>query len=157
MSYLYHPHKWVILDRQHPGGIDKSHTGWGSGKCAENPLFSLGSWQSSGIELRRWSFRDSRLRYWITLDLEHFILIIYSKNHNNLGKVIKMKFIYIYIYIYIYIPCLLYPFTCQWIFRLLPCPGCCKQCFSEHWGACILLDHVFLQICAQEWDCRVIW
>ena len=52
--------------------------------------------------MRRWSFRDSRLRYWITLDLEHFILIIYSKNHNNLGKVIKMKFIYIYIYIYIY-------------------------------------------------------
>ena len=27
---------------------------------------------------------------------------------------------------------------------------------SEHWGACILLGHVFLQIEAQEWDCRVI-
>ena len=33
----------------------------------------------------------------------------------------------------------------------------CKQCCSEHWGACILSDHVFLQIYAHEWDCRVIW
>ena len=38
----------------------------------------------------------------------------------------------------IYVPYLLYPFICQWIFRLLPCLGYCKQCFSEHWGACIL-------------------
>ena len=28
---------------------------------------------------------------------------------------------------------------------------------NEHWSACILLDHVFLQIYAQDWDCRVIW
>ena len=55
------------------------------------------------------------------------------------------------------VPHLLYPFPCQWIFRLLPCLGCCKQCFNEHWGAYLLYDHVFLQIYAQEWGCRVIW
>ena len=26
-----------------------------------------------------------------------------------------------------------------------------KQCHSEHWGACTLLDYGFLQISAQEW------
>ena len=57
----------------------------------------------------------------------------------------------------IYVPRLLYPFLCWWTFRLLPCLSYCKQCCNEHWGACIHLDHVFLQIHAQEWDCRVIW
>jgi len=34
-------------------------------------------------------------------------------------------------------------------FRLLPCLGSCKQCCSEHWGACVLLDLVFLSdICS---------
>ena len=51
----------------------------------------------------------------------------------------------------------LYPFLCEWMFRLLPCLGYCKQCCKEHWGACILLELVFLQICPQDWDCRVIW
>ena len=27
--------------------------------------------------------------------------------------------------------------------QAVPCLGYCKQCFSEHRGACILLDHVF--------------
>ena len=31
-------------------------------------------------------------------------------------------------------------------FRLLSCLGYCKQCCSECWGTCILLDRVFLQI-----------
>ena len=31
-----------------------------------------------------------------------------------------------------------YPFLCLWTFRLLPCPGYCKQCSSEHWVACYL-------------------
>ena len=44
---------------------------------------------------------------------------------------------------------------CQWTL------GCFqvllhKQCCIDHWGACILLDHVFLQIQTQEWDCRVM-
>ena len=56
----------------------------------------------------------------------------------------------------VYVPHLLHPFICYWTFRLLPCLGYCKQCCNEHWGACILLDHVFLWIYAQEWDCRVI-
>ena len=45
-------------------------------------------------------------------------------------------------------PQLLYPFLCQWTFRLLSCLGYCKQCCNEHWGACILSDHVFsLDVC----------
>ena len=40
-------------------------------------------------------------------------------------------------------------------FVLLPCLSYCKQCCNEDWRACILLDHVFLLICAQEWDCNV--
>ena len=53
----------------------------------------------------------------------------------------------------VYVPCLLHSSMYQWTFRLLPCLGYWKQFWSGHWGACILLDHVLLQICAQEWDC----
>ena len=32
------------------------------------------------------------------------------------------------------------------------------KCYSEiYWGVCILLDHVFLWIYAQEWGCMVIY
>ena len=34
----------------------------------------------------------------------------------------------------IYMPRLLYPFICQWTFRLLPCLGYFEQCRYEHWG-----------------------
>ena len=47
-------------------------------------------------------------------------------------------------------PQLLYPFFCQRTFRLLLCLDACKQCSNEHWDACILSDHVFLQVYAQE-------
>ena len=33
--------------------------------------------------------------------------------------------------------------------------GYCKQCCSDHWGACILLNDVFLLIHAQECDCWI--
>ena len=33
---------------------------------------------------------------------------------------------------------ILYPFLCWWTFRLLSYLGSCKQCCSEHWGACYL-------------------
>ena len=49
-----------------------------------------------------------------------------------------------------------YLLICQWSFRIRPCLGYCKQSCYEHWGACILLDHVFLWIFAQVRDCRVI-
>ena len=26
---------------------------------------------------------------------------------------------------------------CRWTSRLLPCPGYCRSCCSEHWGACV--------------------
>ena len=60
------------------------------------------------------------------------------------------------IFHWIYVSHLLYPFLCEWTFRLLPCLGFCKQRCSEHWDACIFWGHVFLWICAQEWNCRVI-
>ena len=31
-----------------------------------------------------------------------------------------------------------YPLICWWTFKLLPCLGCCKQCCSEPWSACIM-------------------
>ena len=33
----------------------------------------------------------------------------------------------------VYVSQFSYPFVWQWTFRLLPCPGYCKQCCSEHW------------------------
>ena len=45
------------------------------------------------------------------------------------------------IFHYIHGPHLLYPFTCRWTFRLLPCPGYCKQCCDERWGVYICLNH----------------
>ena len=45
-------------------------------------------------------------------------------------------------------PHLLYPFICQWTFRLLPYLGYCKQCCCEYWCACIFLELVFfLDLC----------
>ena len=50
---------------------------------------------------------------------------------------------------WMYKPHLLFAFICQWTFSLFPCLGSCKQCCSEHWGACVLLDLVFLSdICS---------
>ena len=45
-----------------------------------------------------------------------------------------------------------YPFICQWTFRLFPSLGYCKQHCNEHQGAWILLNLGFLQIFAQEWE-----
>ena len=59
--------------------------------------------------------------------------------------------------LYIHIPHLLYPFICQWTFMLLPCLGCCEQCYYEHWGACIFSNQSFLWIYAQKWDYQIIW
>ena len=54
------------------------------------------------------------------------------------------------------VPYLLYPFLCQWTFRLLPCLGYSKQCCNERWGAYIL-NQSFLWIYAQKWDCWITW
>ena len=58
-----------------------------------------------------------------------------------------------------YIPHHLFPFFCQWTFRLLPCLGYCRQCCNQHWSACILLNQSFHRfwIYAQEWDCWITW
>ena len=57
----------------------------------------------------------------------------------------------------IYVLQLLYPFICQWTSRLLPCPSCCKQCYSEHWDTCVFLNFGLLRVYAQYWDCWVMW
>ena len=38
----------------------------------------------------------------------------------------------------------------SWTFRLLARLGYCQHCYNEHWAACTLLDHVFLQICPRN-------
>jgi len=35
------------------------------------------------------------------------------------------------------------PLLRWWIFRLLPCPGYCKQRCDEHWGAWVILNYGF--------------
>ena len=55
---------------------------------------------------------------------------------------------------YICLPYLLYPFICQWTFRLLPHPGNCKQCCSEHWGTC---DSILFILRSSEFDDVLSW
>ena len=57
----------------------------------------------------------------------------------------------------VYVPQLPYPFICQQISRLLPCPGYCKQCCDEHWGTRVSFNSSFLSVYAQQWDCWVVW
>ena len=59
------------------------------------------------------------------------------------------SFLWLIIFHCIYVPRLLYPFICQWSFRLLPWPGYCKECCNEHWGACVFLNYGFLWVYAQ--------
>ena len=56
---------------------------------------------------------------------------------------------------YVYKP--LYPFICQWTFRLLLCLGYCEYCCCEHRDACMFLNYGFLGKYAQKWNCRIIW
>ena len=44
----------------------------------------------------------------------------------------------------VYVPQLSYPFVCRWASRLLPWPGYCKQCCSEHWGTRVSFNSGFL-------------
>ena len=37
-----------------------------------------------------------------------------------------------------------YPLLCWWTFSLLPQLIYCKQCFSKHWGACMVSSYSFL-------------
>ena len=50
----------------------------------------------------------------------------------------------------------LYPFICQWTFRLLPYLGYYKQCCNEHWGTRVSFNSGFLSVYAQQWECWVI-
>ena len=49
----------------------------------------------------------------------------------------------------VYVPHLLCPFICWWTSRVLPCPSYCKQCCSEHWGACVFFSYGFLKVYIQ--------
>ena len=55
-----------------------------------------------------------------------------------------------------YVPQFLYPFTCSWTSRLLPCPSYRKQCCDEQWGTRVSFNSGFLDVYAQQWDCWVI-
>ena len=57
---------------------------------------------------------------------------------------------------FIYISHLLYPSLPWWMFRLLPCPGYCKQCCNELWGTCVFFTFGFLRVYAWKWDCWVL-
>ena len=41
---------------------------------------------------------------------------------------------------------LLCPFLCQWTLRWPPCPGRCKECCGQHWGARIFSNCGFLWV-----------
>ena len=45
----------------------------------------------------------------------------------------------------VYRPHLLYPFTCRWTFKLLPCLDCCKWCCYEYQGALSFQIKTFLK------------
>ena len=49
-----------------------------------------------------------------------------------------------------------FPFICLWTFRLLPCPGYCKQCYNEQSGECLFELWFSYGICP-VWNCWVIW
>ena len=38
-------------------------------------------------------------------------------------------------------------FFCWWTFRLLSCLGFCEMYANKHWGAFVLLNHVYIYIC----------
>ena len=56
----------------------------------------------------------------------------------------------------LYVPHLLYPFICQWTFKVLPCLSHCKQWHSEHQDTWILSNHVFIWMFVQDWDYWII-
>ena len=50
-----------------------------------------------------------------------------------------------------------YSFFCRWTLRLLPCLSYWKQHCIKYWGACIFLNHVFLWVNAEEWNCKITY
>ena len=60
-----------------------------------------------------------------------FSIMAYGKILNIVPSAIQQVLFayFIYIYAHIYTPHL-YPFICQWTFRLFPCLGCCKDLLS---------------------------
>ena len=49
------------------------------------------------------------------------------------------------------------PLADKWTSWLLPCHSYCKQYCSEHWGTRVSFNSGFPTVCAQKWDCWVIW
>ena len=47
--------------------------------------------------------------------------------------------------------------VCRWTYRLLPCPGYCKQSCDEHLGTRVSFNSGFPSVYAQQWDCWVVW
>ena len=63
-------------------------------------------------------------------------------------------YIHTHTHIYMYHSFFIHP--CWWTLSLFPCPGYCKQCCNEYYGAYSFWNYHFLWLYAQEWDCWVI-
>ena len=63
------------------------------------------------------------------------------------------------VYICVFVSKLLYPVLFWWTLLLLFCPGCCKSCGSQGWGACVFKHREALWFCpftGQECYCSII-
>ena len=84
-------------------------------------------------------------------------MIVFRSIHIDANDIISILLTGRVLVHHIYDTTLLYPFLCWRTIRSLSRLGFCSLCCNEHWNACMLLDHDFLQTYAQDWDCRVIW
>ena len=85
----------------------------------------------------------------------HIFLLLCLTSHSKIVYrficVVAMALFHSFLWLsnfhHIYVPHLLDPFICWWTLRLLPCLSYCKQCYNEHYGACILSNHAFFSRC----------
>ena len=88
-------------------------------------------------QVHRYHFPKSHINVLISVFLFLTYFTLYNRLYIHPPHYNWLKFILFYgwvIYHCIYALHLLYPFICWWTSRLLPCPGCCKQCCNAHPG-----------------------
>ena len=102
-------------------------------------------------------FRIYGLIYSICFSLTYFPLYNRLVSSTSLELTQMHSFLWLSnIPLCIYVP-QLYPFICQLTSRLLPCPNYCKPCCNELWVTRVSFNSGFLSVCAQQWDCCVVW
>ena len=147
VAYLFHPKQPTSL---HP-------LPWPSTLSSPHwlPLAFLNLWVCSAIYIQLFYFLDSTYQSIITcLSLTYFTKhnILQVQSHCHKWRC----FILFYGWIIKNVP-FLYPFICWWTRRLFPRLGYCAQCYYDHRGAGVFLNYSFLQVYAQDWDCRIPW